>query len=66
MHDVPFPSSAKKAELVELFKEHISPNSANLLAAKEDSGRAVPDILDAVSLFVYLAGFSSVFALMDC
>ncbi|KAK9321798.1 Man1-Src1p-C-terminal domain-containing protein [Lipomyces orientalis] len=47
MHDVPFPSSAKKAELVELFKEHISPNSANLLAAKEDSGRAVPDILDA-------------------
>ncbi|KAK9387874.1 Man1-Src1p-C-terminal domain-containing protein [Lipomyces mesembrius] len=47
MHDVPFPSSAKKAALVELFKQHITPNSANLLAAKEGSGGAVPDIVDA-------------------
>ncbi|KAK9371966.1 Man1-Src1p-C-terminal domain-containing protein [Lipomyces chichibuensis] len=47
MHDVPFPSSAKKAALVELFKQHITPNSANLLAAKEGSGGVVPDIVDA-------------------
>ncbi|KAK9353970.1 Man1-Src1p-C-terminal domain-containing protein [Lipomyces doorenjongii] len=47
MHDVPFPSSAKKAALVELFKQHITPNSANLLAAKEGFGGAVPDIVDA-------------------
>ncbi|KAK9236390.1 Man1-Src1p-C-terminal domain-containing protein [Lipomyces kononenkoae] len=47
MHDVLFPSSAKKAVLVELFKQHITPNSANLLAAIEGSGGAVPDIVDA-------------------
>jgi hypothetical protein len=52
MHDVPFPSSAKKAALVELFKQHITPNSANLLAAKEGSGGAVPDIVDAVRYFL--------------
>ncbi|KAK9368855.1 Man1-Src1p-C-terminal domain-containing protein [Lipomyces kononenkoae] len=47
MHEVAFPSAAKKAVLVELFREHITPNSANLLAAKEGSGGVIPDIVDA-------------------
>ncbi|GME88819.1 unnamed protein product [[Candida] boidinii] len=31
-HDINYPSSAKKSELVELFKEHVTPNAAKFLA----------------------------------
>ncbi|KAK9449732.1 Man1-Src1p-C-terminal domain-containing protein [Limtongia smithiae] len=46
-HNVDFPSSAKKAVLIELFREHITPNSEEFARAKLSDGQPVPDIIDA-------------------
>ncbi|KAK9460947.1 Man1-Src1p-C-terminal domain-containing protein [Lipomyces oligophaga] len=46
-HEIYFPSSAKKAMLVDLFETHITPNSSTLRQSLITSQGAVPEILDA-------------------
>ncbi|RPA85212.1 hypothetical protein BJ508DRAFT_14326 [Ascobolus immersus RN42] len=48
-HDVDYPASAKKSELVDLFKTHIAPKSKRLLSAKkriQPSARGIVDYED--------------------
>ncbi|KAK9454828.1 Man1-Src1p-C-terminal domain-containing protein [Dipodascopsis uninucleata] len=47
LHEVQFPSSAKKAMLVDLFKEHISSKSSAILAARANEKQNSTAILDA-------------------
>ncbi|ORY87107.1 Man1-Src1p-C-terminal domain-domain-containing protein [Protomyces lactucae-debilis] len=47
LHEVDFKSSAKKAELVEYFNEHVSPNTDSYLAKQINPGRARNVIEDA-------------------
>ncbi|KAK9469476.1 Man1-Src1p-C-terminal domain-containing protein [Lipomyces arxii] len=47
MHEVHFPSTAKKAVLIDLFNQHIVPNSQRLLATAEATGEKVSAIVDA-------------------
>lgn len=46
-HDIDYPSSAKKSELVDLFNDHIAPKSKRLLSAKnrvKPSARGIVDV----------------------
>ncbi|KAK7204178.1 Man1-Src1p-C-terminal domain-containing protein [Myxozyma melibiosi] len=46
-HEVPFPSAARKATLVDIFRTYISPRAGELLASLSVGGGDVPAIVDA-------------------
>ncbi|KAI4860337.1 Man1-Src1p-C-terminal domain-containing protein [Hypoxylon rubiginosum] len=48
-HNVPYTSSAKKGQLVEIFKEQIVPQSKKILAARARAKRSSKGIVDAES-----------------
>ncbi|KAI2613558.1 Man1-Src1p-C-terminal domain-containing protein [Hypoxylon fragiforme] len=48
-HNVPYSSSAKKAQLVDLFNQHIVPQSKKILAARARAKRSSKGIVDAES-----------------
>lgn len=48
-HDIPYPASAKKPQLVEIFTEHVLPQSRKILAARSRARRTSKGITDADS-----------------
>ncbi|KZF22379.1 hypothetical protein L228DRAFT_248058 [Xylona heveae TC161] len=48
-HDVPYPSAAKKAQLIELFEDHVVPEAERLLAARARTKRSSRGITDMPS-----------------
>lgn len=58
-HDVPYPSQAKKPQLVELFIQHVVPQSKHLLAARARAKRSSRGIVDADSQSATSTDFSN-------
>lgn len=48
-HNVPYPSSAKKPDLVALFHQHVAPQARNLLSAQSRTKRSARGIEDVAS-----------------
>ena len=48
-HNIPYPSSAKKSQLVQLFKDNITPKARNILAAQSRIKRSQKGITDVPS-----------------
>jgi hypothetical protein len=48
-HEIPYPASAKKPQLIEIFTEHVLPQSRKILAARSRAKRTSKGITDADS-----------------
>ncbi|KAG4217369.1 hypothetical protein PC116_g34150, partial [Phytophthora cactorum] len=48
-HNIPYTSSAKKAQLIEIFNEQVVPQSKKILAARARAKRSSKGIFDAES-----------------
>ncbi|EHA53667.1 hypothetical protein MGG_04363 [Pyricularia oryzae 70-15] len=46
-YNIPFPSNAKKGELIELFNDHVAPQAHKILAKRERAKRSSMGITDA-------------------
>ena len=48
-HDIPYPSSAKKSQLIQLFKDNVTPRARSILAAQSRTKRSQRGITDVPS-----------------
>lgn len=48
-HDVPYPASAKKSQLVDIFNEHVAPQAKKILNARSRTKRSTRGIKDVPS-----------------